>query len=205
VANRLSQLRPYSYTDLVLLLAAAGASGAQFVTCSGFWFGFLIFLEWVHQDEKRARWPWWAWALPWLAAVGYVHSLSVVPFLVLSFLYAQKKKVPAVALSSPALNGALKATLLLVVPTVSLELALGVWAATGVRNLFGDFRDVVKDREQDVQTIPVRLGLKRDIKWLYPAALGATTLAWVLAGPLPWWTVFVAWFVEWGTYRLTPR
>lgn len=205
MGNRLAQLRPYSYTDLVLLLAAAGASGSEFVTCSGLWFGFLIFLEWVHKDDKRVRWPWWAWALPWLAAVAYVHTMSVLPFLVLSLLYALKKKVAVLALISPILNGAMKASLLLLVPAASTQFALEVWAATGLRNLFGDFRDVVKDRRQHVHTIPVRLGLQRDIKWLYPAGLAATTLAWVIAGPLPSWTVFVAWFVEWRTYRLTPR
>lgn len=205
MANRIGQLRPYSYTDLLLLLAAAGASAPEFVTCSGLWFGFLIFLEWVHRDEKRAPWPWWGWALPWLGVAAYVHTVSVLPFLLLSVLYALKKQFAILALISPILNGALKGTLLLLVPSVTTQFAAGVGVACGVRNLFGDFRDVEKDRRQQVHTIPVRLGLQRDVKWLYPVGLAATTLAWVIAGPLPWWTVLVAWFVEWQTYRLTPR
>lgn len=205
MANRLSQLRPYSYLDLVLLLAAAGAAGLELATCSVLWFGFLIFLEWMHEDEKRTRWPWWAWALPWLAAAAYVHTLAALPFIALSVLYSLKKDVPIIALLSPIVNGALKASLLLLVPAASTEFALWVGAATGARNLFGDLRDVQKDRRQKVQTIPVRLGLQRDIKWIYPAGLAATTLAWIIVGSIPWWTVFAAWSFQWFTYRLTPR
>jgi len=192
VGNRLSQLRPYSYLDLVLLLAAAGASGSEFVSCSGFGFGFLIFLEWMHKDEKRDQWPWWAWALPWLAAAAYVHTASALPFLALSVLYSLKKHVPIIALISPILNGALKASILLLIPAATTQFALWVWAATGLRNLFGDLRDIQKDRRQAVRTLPVRLGLQRDIERLYPAGLAATTLPWIIAGPLPWWTVFMA-------------
>lgn len=204
MANRWSQLRAYSYVDLVLLLVAAGASGAGLLASSFLWFGFLIFLEWVHRDRGRLTWPAWTWLV--LVGIGAVLSgLAALPFVALAFLYTLKKRFAPLALVSPVINGALKASLLVVADAASCGWLVAVLLLTGVRNLFGDIRDVEKDRLDGVRSAPIRCGMVSGSAWLYPLALGLTTLVWVVAGGLPWWTVPAAWAVQRMTYPLTPR
>ena len=205
VRNYLGQLRLYSFADLALLLIAAGASGHQIVGGSLLWFGFLIYLEWFHEDVGRARWRWYAWALLWGGAILWVQSWAVVPFIVLSVLYALKKEISALGAISPLLNGGLKTALLVLVPTVSMAFAATVFAVASVRNLCGDFRDTEKDAREGVHTVPVRLGCTKNITWLYPLALSASSGLWVLLGHLPAWSVVPAWLVQRVTYGWTPR
>ncbi len=204
--NYLGQLRIYSYVDLVLLLIAAGATVREIGTCSLLWFGFLIYLEWLHRDAGRLRWPWAAWVAPWAAAALWAHNPgAVAAFFVVCVGYTLKKRVPALASLSPMTNGAVKATLLLLVAAATLPFAALVWAATAIRNLLGDMRDIEKDRREHVRTIPVRLGLQRDIRWLYPLGLALTTALWTATAGLPAWLLVCAWAVQAATYRLTPR
>lgn len=203
--NYFGQLRAYSYIDLVLLLIAAGANVREIAICSLLWFGFLIYLEWLHKDKGRLRWPWAAWMGPWAAATIWAHSPAVVAFFIVCVAYTLKKHVPALASLSPLTNGAVKATLLLFVAAASAPFAVIVWAATATRNLLGDMRDIEKDRSEHVYTIPVRLGLQRDIWWLYPLGLASTTALWTMMAGLPLWVLACAWIVEAATYRLTPR
>lgn len=205
VRNYVGQLRIYSYIDLVFLLVAAGATFDEVVASSLLWLGFLIFLEWQHRDAGRARWPWAAWAIPWVAAVLYVRGFEVVPFVVLAVLYAQKKRAPALASVAPVVNGGAKASLLLMVHSATAAFAGVVWLATTIRNLLGDFRDIEKDRREGVLTVPVRLGIPHDIWWLYPLGLASTTLLWITLAGLPLWLVVPVWVVQGATYRWTPR
>jgi 1,4-dihydroxy-2-naphthoate octaprenyltransferase len=205
VVNYVSQLRPYSYADLVLLLGALSASRSDFVQCSLLWFGFLIFLEWWHKDDGRLPWPWFAWVITWMAAVAINPTPHLFAFALVAIVYSAKKRLSAVAVVSPIVNGAVKGSLALLIAGTSWETALIVTTVMAARNLAGDFRDTVKDRAQGVQTVPVRLGITRDIKRLYPAALASTSVFWVVWGGLPAWSVLPVWFIEATTYGLTPR
>lgn len=205
IKNYLGQLRIYSYADLVLLLLALSAGGQALVQCSLLWFGFLVFLEYQHRDRGRARWPWVAWAAPWAAAIVIDPSPLLAVFFALSFGYTQKKALPRLACFSPVINGALKGALVCLVPGVTAGQVLAVTVVMATRNLAGDFRDVEKDRGENVATIPVRLGLAHDTRWLYPVALAATSTLWTVAGGLPWWALLTALIVQGGTYRWTPR
>jgi hypothetical protein len=203
--NYLGQLRLYSYADLCLLLAAGGVGALGFGQASALWFSFLIFLEWRHRDRGRRPWPWVAWASLALCGVLLAPDLALIPFVALSVLYASKKAFPQLALISPAINGMLKASLLLVATATAGPFLAAVAVLTGLRNLAGDMRDVTKDRAEGVETIPVRLGFKRDHPALYPAALVITSAIWTVYGSLPLWALAGAWTLEFLTYRLTPR
>ncbi|MGI8413717.1 MAG: hypothetical protein ACR2QA_14765 [Solirubrobacteraceae bacterium] len=205
LANYVSQLRPYSYADLMLLMLAIGATPLEITQCSLLWFGFLILLEWWHKDDGRLPWPWPAWAATWTIAVAINPGPRLAAFIVVAILYSAKKTFPSVAVVSPLANGAVKGSLALLVVGTSWQTAVLVTAVMAARNLAGDFRDTVKDRKQGVQTIPVRLGLKRNVKFAYPTALTATSAFWVVWGGLPLWYVLPVWLIEQRTYRLTPR
>jgi hypothetical protein len=203
--NYVGQLRLYSYADLVLLLVAVGATAQDVAQCSLLWFGFLIHLEWSHRDRGRLPWPWQAWAIPCIAGFAVQPSPRLVAFVIVAVIYSNKKRISFIALVGPLVNGAIKGALAFLVVQASWEAILAVTLLTAARNLAGDFRDIMKDRHEGVETIPVRLGIKHDIRWLYPTALIATSATWVWAGGLPAWSLVLAAAVQVATYRLTPR
>jgi hypothetical protein len=202
--NYASQLRAYSFADLVLLVLAAGGDARDLLVVTLLWLGFLVYLEWRHKDRGRARWPSAAWTAPWVGAVALRPTWTLILFFVFAALYAEKKTVPLLAAIAPLSNGALKATLVALIPGVSATWVLAALALTAVRNLAGDVRDADKDRSEHVQTIPVRLRLRSHPR-AYPAILALTSTVWALAGRLPWWSLVLAWIVQRATYSLTPR
>lgn len=203
--NYLGQLRLYSYADLLLLLAALGASLEEVIGGSLLWFGFLVYLDWHQQDRGRLRWPAGVWIVLWVLALALLHNVASVVCIGLACLYAAKKSVSWIAALSPVVNGLLKASIAAAVGGVSAVVMLGVFAIAATRNLLGDLRDVEKDRSDGSDTIPIRLGAKSDVRWAYPLGLATSSLIWTVAGELPFWALATAWFVEAATYRLTPR
>ena len=203
--NYVGQLRLYSYSDLVLMLLATGADARALAQASCLWLGFLVFLEYIHRDRGRHRWPLLAWVAPWLAAVLLNPSYLLIAFGLLAVLYTLKKTVPPLASVSPILNGCLKGSLVCLVPGVAVWQVTVVVILTALRNLAGDFRDVAKDSAEKGATLPVRLGMHRDITWIYPATLAATSTVWVIIGGLPAWALLTAFLVQATTYRWTPR
>jgi len=205
LGNYLSQLRAYSYVDLLLLWFALGASGREIAAASLLWFGFLIHLEWRHGDTGRERWDWRIWVALWI--VGAALSLSVASLLVIALAtaYSLKKRIPLIGRLSFIYNGGIKVALCLIVPGLSPRWVLLILALMSFRNLMGDFRDIEKDTREGVKTLPVALGLRKDVKWLYPATLALTSLVWTLVGDVDWRLLVVAWMVQAATYRLTPR
>lgn len=202
--NYAGQLRAYSLADLVLLILAAGGDGRDVLVVTLLWLGFLVYLEWRHKDRGRARWPAAAWIAPWACAVALRPTWVLVLFFIFAALYAEKKTVPLLAATAPLSNGALKATLVALIPGVSATWVIAALVLAGARNLAGDIRDADKDRGEHVQTIPVRLGLHSH-PLAYPSMLVLTSSVWVVAGGLPWWSLGLAWIVQRFTYNLTPR
>ncbi|MER5264299.1 hypothetical protein ABTZ99_19715 [Actinosynnema sp. NPDC002837] len=203
--NYLGQLRLYSFVDLLLLLAAVGADGTEVVGVSLLWIGFLVHLEWRHRDDGRLRWHWAAWLVPWLLAPLFLMSPWLVLYYALAVAYTYKKRFPAAGAVSPLLNGGLKATYVLLLPTGTPVVTALVFVVMAVRNLLGDVRDAAKDARQGVGTLPVLLGYRRRTPLVYPAGLVATSVLWTLWGNLPLWALAGALVVQASTYRLTPR
>jgi hypothetical protein len=203
--NYVGQLRLYSYADLVLLLLAVGAAAEELTQASLLWLGFLVFLEYVHRDRGRARWPVWAWIGLLVAAVAIRPTPLLIPFAVFAAVYTMKKAFPPLALVSPFINGCLKGSLVCLVPSVAIWQVVVVVLLTGLRNLAGDLRDVEKDRSEDVRTLPVRAGIGKDVRWVYPVALASTSTVWTIIGGLPVWALVVALVIQATTYRWTPR
>jgi 1,4-dihydroxy-2-naphthoate octaprenyltransferase len=203
--NYLGQLRVYSFADLLLLLLATHARTRDIAIVSMLWFGFLIHLEWRHRDRGRARWPWYAWVIPWCVATVAEPRPLVIVFFSLAAAYSLKKRWQQISWCSPLLNGALKATLIILVPHVSLARVTLVFVAMSVRNLLGDIRDAEKDAREGVASLPIVLGYRTATPWIYPLGLAATSCLWTAIGHLPSWYLGLALTAEVLTYHLTPR
>lgn len=175
------------------------------VSASLVWFGFLIHLEWRHRDRGRAYWSPAVWMCAWAVGLALNPSIGLAVAVLLSIAYSYKKRFRFVGRVSFLYNGLLKVALVAGMPGATPRDLLLVGSVMAVRNLAGDFRDVRKDRADGATTLPILLGLRDDVRWLYPTCLGATSLLWWSLGSLPISALLVAWLVELLTYRLTPR
>lgn len=205
-ATRLGQLRFYSFVDLsVLMLGYLGVGARSYAGASSLWFAFLMYLDSRHRDRDRELWP-----KPVVAGLVILGTVLVASPLVLGFvacavLYTEKKFVPILGSISPLLNGLVKVSLVLTTGTVGFSTAVLVLCIMSARNLTGDFRDVEKDTADDAKSVPIMLGIRRDVRWMYPVSLAGTTLLWGALGGVSWYWLVLALLVEWFTYGLTPR
>jgi hypothetical protein len=202
--NYFGQLRMYSYVDIVLMLLALRADILTVVSCSLMWFGFLIHLEWWHRDKGRLFWPIWAWVIPWI--LGIIINLSIfhVPFVITCVFYSLKKRYRWIGLISWIINGSIKAWMVAMIPAPLWGILL-VGGLMSLRNLAGDIRDGGKDSSEGVRSLPVMLGLKVNVSFIYPACLVSTSIIWVYIGGFSFLWLIPVLFVQGLTYHLTPR
>jgi len=80
-----------------------------------------------------------------------------------------------------------------------------VWGLMCLRNLAGDVRDGGKDSVEKVLTLPVVLGLKKNIPFIYPAFLVITSITWIYVGEISFLWLIPIFVVQSLTYHLTPR
>jgi hypothetical protein len=203
--NYLWQLRPYSYVDLLLLMAWLNADTRQIAGVTALWFGFLIHLEWRHRDAGRAKWHWAVWIVLWVAGAYLIADLSVGAFWALGAMYAMKKDIALIAPVAWLINGAMKAALVATLPLTTSRTLLEVALVMAARNLTGDVRDAGKDFGEGVRSLPVVLGYRRNTRVVYPVCLAATSTTWSIQGGLPWWYLIAALMIAAATYRLTSR
>lgn len=202
--NYVGQLRAYSYVDLILMFLWLEATPQMIVALSCLWFGFLVFLESIHKDRGRREWHWSVWVLLWSTGAILLMRWEVLFFFLMASLYAFKKKRNFGKISFIT-NGLIKVALVYLIPNVSLITLGVVFVAMSFRNLMGDFRDIEKDTEEEVQTFPIFLGFQKDRKYLYPVTLALTTFLWFFIGDLSvFWLIF-AWVIQLITYNWTPR
>ncbi|TFF36194.1 hypothetical protein [Mucilaginibacter psychrotolerans] len=202
--NYFGQLRMYSYVDIILMMVAFRADTMMIVSCSFMWFGFLIHLEWQHRDRGRLVWPVWAWIIPWIAGIIIHPSAFQIPIIATCAAYSLKKRYRWIGLISWIINGGIKAWMVAMIPAPLWGIYL-VGGLMCLRNLAGDMRDGGKDSAEKVFTLPVALGLKKNIPFLYPSCLVATSIIWVCIGGISFLWLVPVFFIQSLTYNLTPR
>ncbi|MES2023356.1 MAG: hypothetical protein V4439_01610 [Patescibacteria group bacterium] len=205
LVSYLGQLRIYSLIDLIMLLVAIKATPFELIGVILLHVGFLAYLESQHSHSYRKSVPKYLWitfVIPGMFLYG--HFIFGILFIVCSFLYTLKNR-NYFAIFSPLIRGL--QYFFLVGGIVGFQGQLP-WIALVVicaRNLIGDIRDVIKDKEENMKTIPVVIGFKKGFKYLYPVAVLATTLIWWNFTALPLWILLSVFVVEVSTYNLTSR
>lgn len=194
----------YSYVDIVLMLVAFKADIITIISCSLLWFGFLIHLEWRHHDKGRLFWPAWAWIMLWILGIIIHPSVFQIPFVITCVAYSLKKRYHWISLISWIINGSIKACLVAMIPAPLWGIFL-VGGLMCIRNLAGDIRDAGKDSIEKVSTLPVVLGLQKNIPYIYPVCLMVTSIVWIYIGKISFVWIIPVFFVQVLTYHLTPR
>lgn len=202
--NYLGQLRLYSLLDLVILLIATKATAFEFVGVIILHVGFLAYLESRHHHSNRKKVPKYLWIIfAIIGSIFYGHIEGVI-FIICSYFYTLKNQ-KHFALFSPLLRGLQCFFLVAGIVGYDSKLAWLVLVLLVLRNLFGDLRDITKDKKEGMKTLPMVIGLTRDSKNIHLIFTLITTLFWFQFTELNIWLLIPIFLVQILTYRLTPR
>lgn len=202
--NYLGQFRLYSLVDLIILLLATQARPQDFFGTIFLHLGFLVFLETQHSHSFRKKMPKWLWVFLIILGISLYWHWEVIPFLILSYFYT-KKTEKYFGCIAPVLRGF--QYFFLIAGIVGYNNPL-IWIALVVifiRNFAGDLRDIEKDKKENLKTLPIVLGLNKDIKYIHLIVMMATTLIWFLYTSMSSWLIFPILIFQILTYGLTAR
>ena len=162
--NYFGQLRLYSFLDLVIFATALTSNLNSILGISFLWLSFLFYLESRHNDELRLKVHNHLWLIPFGISLFLIPVWVCVGFALFSYLYTEKKKNKFFGITAPlwrALQNAIIAF------GFKPQIALLVFVLIFIRNLIADFRDVHDDKQRNIQTIPVLLGLMKNQPWAF--------------------------------------
>ncbi|MCI5108498.1 MAG: hypothetical protein MRY49_01475 [Candidatus Pacebacteria bacterium] len=203
--NFLGTIRIYSLLDFVLLLFAIGLSNQKIIGFTILHLGFLFFLEYQHKHSYRGIHSPYLWItlfiLGTLISGEYIVSILFIFF---SFLYAQKNKSKW-GLISPIIRGLQNYTIPAVILGWTSYMAIIVFFVFFVRNLCGDIRDSGKDGREGMHTIPLFLGLKRNVPYLHLFTVMLTSTLWWSLTELHIGILLTVLVLQILTYNITRR
>jgi len=202
--NYLGQFRLYSFTDLILLLIATQTGYLSFLGVLFLHLGFITFLETRHSHPYRKQMP--KWLCIFLTIIGIIlyGHLEVIPFLLVSYLYV-KKTEKYFGYIAPILRGFQYFFLLGGLIGYHNPITWIALLVIFVRNFAGDLRDVAKDINEGIKTLPTLMGLKNNIKYIHLITMLTTSLIWWSFSSLSFWILLLVFVVEITTYNITPR
>ena len=202
--NYIGQIRVYSLVDLVLLLLAAHAGMYDIVGVLCLHLGFIAYLENNHAHSYREIVPSFVWvALVIIGALFYSH-MEFFPFLLFSFLYVNKNNQEW-GYFSPFFRGLQNFFLIVGIVGYRSYLPFIVLFVMIVRNFVGDLRDVEKDINEGMKTLPTMIGFKKDFKYGHLAIVLLSSILWWHFAGLPVYVLAIVLALELGTYWITPR
>ena len=202
--NYLGQLRLYSFIDLIILLIATKATTFEFVGVVFLHIGFLAYLETQHQHSYRKKVPKYLWLILSLIGLLLYRHIEGILFIVCSYLYILKTK-KSFALSAPIMRGLQYFFLVAGIVGYHNKLTYLALVLIIVRNFCGDLRDIIKDKKENLNTLPIAFGLNRDIKYVHLIAMLTTTFVWFQYANLAIYLLVPIFLIQILTYNLTPR
>ena len=203
--NYIGQVRIYSLIDLALLLFVVSVGDVRLVL-GGLLLhvAFLGYLECSHKHDYRYVWKNWAWVSLGLVGTYLYSNIAVIGFILMSFLYTKKNEWNMGYLS-PFFRSMQLFFLVGGIIGYFNYLNIGAAVLLGFRNFLGDLRDVTKDRREKIRTLPVLIGMKRDINSIHLIGVLGTTFVWWSLSLLSFPILLIILLIEIGTYNLTAR
>jgi 1,4-dihydroxy-2-naphthoate octaprenyltransferase len=204
IINIIGQIRIYSLVDLILFCLVICANTFQFLGIILLHISFLFYLESAHKHSYRLQIPKYIWIITGIIGTILYASLAVLGYIIASVLYAKKNNAPY-SYFSPLSRGLqiyfLSAGIIGYTNPVSF---LAMLVLT-VRNLAGDLRDVIKDKNEDMITLPILLGFKNNYKQIHLVILFLTSFIWwyLLKISIIW--LILVYLIQIITYNITPR
>jgi hypothetical protein len=204
ILNYIGQLRIYSLVDLVILLIVVKATSFESIGIFCLHIGFLAYLESRHSHKQRAKTPKWLWIFFGIPGIFFYNHWEAVLFLVCSYFYTKKNSM-IWSVFSPFFRGLQYFFLLAGVVGYCHQLPWIAFLVLLVRNTMGDWRDIRKDSKEEMKTIPMIFGLRKNLKYGHLVAMILSTTIWWTYSNLPFYILLLCLLIETTTYNLTPR
>ncbi len=202
--NYIGQLRLYSLIDLFILLVAIKATTYEFLGVVLLHIGFLAFLEAQHRHTYRKTIPKYIWLIFTFIGFAFYGHMEGIFFVICSYFYTLKTK-KYFATVSPLIRGLQNFFLVAGIVGYNNKIIWLVLVLITIRNVCGDLRDIEKDRKENLKTLPIILGFKKNIKYIHLIATLATSLVWFTYTSLTLWLLIPIFIIQISTYNLTPR
>lgn len=202
--NYIGQLRIYSLIDLIILLIATKATLYEFLGVIFLHIGFLAYLETQHKHSYRKQAPKYLWIIFTLIGLILYGKVEGVFFVLCSYIYTLKDK-KIFGVPSPIMRGFQYFFLVAGIIGYGNKLTWLALVLSTFRNFCGDLRDVVKDRNENMKTLPIVMGLKKDFKYAHLLIMLTTTFIWFEFTGLSPFLLIPIFLIQILTYRLTPR
>ena len=203
--NYLGQLRLYSLADLILLLAVSGARQSELFGAVLLHVGFLAYLESRHGHSYRKSIVPYLWIVLGIAGILlYGHIIAAILFAGASYAYTLKTK-KSFGIYSPFIRGMQYLFLIGGIAGFTAALPWIAFPLIVVRNLAGDFRDIEKDKNESMRTMPIALGFKKNIPHIHLISTLITSCIWWSFGSISVAYLLIVLLIEIATYDLTPR
>jgi isopentenyl-diphosphate delta-isomerase len=204
ILNYIGQMRIYSVIDICIFAAALTSDWKSIVGVGILWASFLLYLENQHQDELRLHISQFAWLIgifiPFLLPIWLLFM-----FAAFAFMYTKKKRNRFFGYTSPIWRGLQNAV---IAYAFMPRLALLALTAYAIRNFIGDLRDAGGDYRNRIQTLPVRMGFRRNQGWAFYGHLACvitTTIAWSQYAGINEELLVACILIQLASYPMTPR
>lgn len=202
--NYTGQLRAYSFIDLILFGFAIQAGRIDFIGIIFLHLGFLAYLETRHAHSYRKKFSKWIWEVVTLVGILLYRHWEVLGFLLCSYLYTKKTR-GYFGVIAPLLRGFQYFFLAAGIIGYHNPLTWIALLIMFIRNFAGDLRDVVKDKKEGVRTLPLVMGLDRNMNYIHLMIMFVTSFIWWSFTTLPLGVLLLVFMLQIATYNLTPR
>lgn len=203
ILNYIGQLRLYSLVDLVLLLYVLKVAPYQFIGIIFLHVAFLAYLEDKHAHSYRLKIPSIIYYLFGITGLVFFGKIEGLLYVICSYFYTLKTK--NLGLLSPFLRGSQNFFITAAILGYSSSTPYLVGLVFFVRNLAGDFRDIEKDKKENIRTIPIILEIKKNFNYIHLITITLSSIVWwSLSAISVSWLILVI-LIEISSYNLTPR
>jgi hypothetical protein len=204
IINIIGQIRIYSLIDLILFCLVIKVSTVQFLGIILLHISFLFYLEYTHKHSYRLQVSKYVWIIGAIIGTILYANLAALGYIITSILYAKKSKAPY-SYFSPLSRGLQIYFLSSGIIGYSNPVSFLAMLVLIFRNLAGDLRDVIKDKNENMITLPILLGFKKNYKQIHLVFLFLTSFIWwyLLKISIIW--LILVYLIQIITYNITPR
>lgn len=204
IINIIGQVRIYSLIDLALFGFAIGSNYYELAGIILLHLSFLFYLEYTHKHHYRLSIPKYIWIILGVLGIIFYQNWFVIGYILASIFYVRKNQ-KNVSPWAPASRGFqyyfIAAGILGWFHWVAiLSFFLLFW-----RNFAGDLRDIVKDRKEKMNTLPIVLELKKDWKKIHLISTFGTSFVWVYLLNINFLWLLPIFLIQYLTYNITTR
>lgn len=204
IINIIWQIRIYSLIDIGLFSYAIWSSKFEFIWIVLLHLSFLFYLEYTHKHSYRLLIPRYIWIFLWILWILFYPSIVVIGYILSSMLYV-RKNIKKLSPFSPIARGLQYYFLASWILWLLSPISFLSFLLLAIRNFAWDLRDVIKDKKEEMNTLPIFLWFKNSYKYIHIFTLFITSFFWIYISWLNLLWLLPIYLIQILTYNITTR